>query len=446
MEKTRKLSRKDYHIFTVHGDKIMALASGEIFLIDELAEEIIRINPETEAGAMEALKERFKPDSIKKAYGEMEYILSHPIKDHRNDEPPRALRAMCLNITHKCNLACTYCFAERLTQENAVSMTSEVVRKSFDFLFEKSQDVYRLQVDFFGGEPLLVFDRVKEGVEYARSLEKKHGKMVLFTLTTNATLLTDEIIDFVRDNNISLILSLDGDRKTHNFHRRYHSGKGSFDVVLNNIEKVRQKLDRKDYYIRGTFTSGTTDVLSTLKFFNSRGYYNVSLEPVSSPEVTDYSLDREDLDELLTGYLDAAQWMLDKEMSFYHFNLEMDNPLCLTRRITGCGAGVEYVAVDPRGDLYPCHQFIEDNRFKIGSVYTGLDNHDVIDEFRRSTLYEKEQCGECWARFYCGGGCHYQQFSETGSIKKPSPFYCKLFRKRLEIALWHNVKKKLLSV
>lgn len=442
MAATKLIQDKDYHIFTVHGETMMSPASGELFVLDDLAEALLESGAASSEEAIEKLTPRFDSLSVEKAYKELNFILNRPIKDHSRDNPPRQLRALCLNITHRCNLACTYCFAEKLTEQNAVSMTPEVIRQSFDFLFEKSGDVKRLQVDFFGGEPLIVWDRVKEGVEYARSLEKKYDKYVLFTLTTNATLLTGEIIDFIKDNNISLILSLDGEEKIHDFHRRYRSGKGSFDIVLNNIEEVKRKLGKNDYYIRGTFTSQTSDILSTLKFYNKEGFYNVSLEPVSTTEKTAYSIDESHLESLSDSYRDAAKWMLDKDMSFYHFNLEMDNPLCLTRRITGCGAGVEYMAVDPRGDLYPCHQFIENESFKIGNVFTGIEDSHMVEDFQKSTFYAKDFCRDCWARFYCGGGCHYQQYSTTGSITKPSPFYCKLFKSRLETALWFNMKKR----
>lgn len=442
MAKSNYIKNKDYHIFTIHGDTLMSLISGELFVLDDLAKALMECEADSEEEAVNKLGDNFPSESIEKAYRELNYILSRPVKDHSHDSPPRNLRALCLNITHRCNLACTYCFAERLTEENAVSMTPEVVKKSFDFLFENSGDVRRLQVDFFGGEPLLAWDRVGEGIEYARSLEKKYDKYVLFTLTTNGTLLTDEIIDFLKNNNVSLILSLDGEEKIHDFHRRYRSGKGSFDIVLNNIKKVKQRLRKSDFYIRGTFTSQTPDILSILQFYNEAGFYNVSLEPVSTMDKTDYSLDESHLESLLASYREAAKWMLGKEMSFFHFNLEMDNPLCLTRRITGCGAGVEYVAVDPKGDIYPCHQFIENEEFKIGSIYTGINNPEMVNDFCKSTFYEKSLCNDCWARFYCGGGCHYQQFSATGSIKKPSPFYCKLFKGRLEAALWYNMKKR----
>ncbi len=442
MAKTNPTTNKDYHIFTVHGDTLMSVVSGELFVLDDLAKALMECGAESAEEAVEKIGSHFPAQSIEKAYRELNYILSRPVKDHSNDNPPRNLRALCLNITHRCNLACTYCFAEKLTEQNAASMTSEVVRQSFDFLFENSGDIKRLQVDFFGGEPLLAWDRVKEGVEYARRLEKKFDKYVLFTLTTNATLLNDEIIDFIKSNNMSLILSLDGEEKIHDFHRRYRSGKGSFNNVLNNINKVMQRLGKNDYYIRGTFTSQTLDILSILKFYKESGFYNVSLEPVSTMEKTEYSLDESCLESLQASYKEAAKWMLDKDISFFHFNLEMDNPLCLTRRITGCGAGVEYLAVDPVGDLYPCHQFIENNKFRIGNVFTGIDRPDVVNSFCKSTFYEKELCSDCWARFYCGGGCHYQQYSTTGSIHKPSNFYCKLFKGRLETALWYNMKKR----
>jgi len=438
-----KLTRNDYHTFVVFDDTLTALASGEVFILDDMAKALLKSEANSEKEAVKLLSSRFSPEMIINAYCEMNQILSRPIKNHENYRPPRKLRALCLNITHRCNLACEYCFAGKLTNEHAPSMTWEVVRAAFDFLFCESEGVRKLQVDFFGGEPLLVFDRVKEAVKYGRSLEKKFDKSIQFTLTTNATLMGDEIIDFIRENNISLILSLDGRKKQHDLYRRYRGGKGSFDIVLNNIERVKRRSGKNDYYIRGTFTSNTLDILSTLKFYNEMGYYNVSIEPVASRENSGYALGQKHLKTLLSRYREAAKWMLDKPLNFYHFDLEMNNPLCLTRRITGCGAGVEYMAVDPLGDLYPCHQFI-DGKFKLGNVFTGVESRAITEVFRNSTIYDKERCSSCWARFYCGGGCHFTQYLESGSIKRPSSFHCKLFRERLEVALWYNVKKRLM--
>ncbi len=201
-------------------------------------------------------------------------------------------------------------------------------------------------------------------------------------------------------------------------------------------------MDKKDYYIRGTFTGETGDILDALKFYLEKGYYNVSLEPVSAPDGCSYSIKEDSLDELIDLYHKAARWMVGKDLCFYHFNLELDNPLCLTRRITGCGAGVEYMAVDPRGDLYPCHQFVENEKFKVGNVFDGIEREDLVYKFKDTTIYSKEGCKACWARFYCGGGCHFQQYIKTGSITRPAPAYCNLFQGRLEAALWYGMKNK----
>jgi uncharacterized protein len=436
------LINKDYHIFTLHGDTILNLPSGELFLLDELAAELIRYAECLSEDLMSKFSEKYELCDIEKARKEMEYVLSRPVKDHRNTKMPRALRAMCLNITHKCNLACTYCFAERLTDENAGTMTPEIVRRALDYLCMESEDVSRLQVDFFGGEPLLAFDLVKEGTAYGRKLETKYDKKFQFTLTTNALLLNDDVIDFVREQNMSLILSFDGPVEMHDLFRSTRSGKGSHEAVLRNIRKVRDNLDPADYYIRGTFTSQTLDIKRILEYYLDEGFRNVSLEPVSSPENQPFALTEEHRDNIIRQYHEIAAWLVDKPMNFYHFNLEMDNPLCLTRRITGCGAGVEYVAVDPEGNIYPCHQFIEDSRYLMGNVLQKGRSAEITEYYRNSTIYEKENCEKCWARFYCSGGCHFQHFIKNGDINKPSKLYCDIFKGRLEAALWFNVRRR----
>lgn len=431
----------DYHIFTIHGDTLLAMASGEVMLLDGPARDVALGDFSSPEDALAALEVKYDPEAISEAYREFQEVKARKMRDHRHHNPPRRLRALCLNITHRCNLACEYCFAKNLTIENAASMDSRTVKAAFDFIFRESKELERLQVDFFGGEPLMVFDRVKEGVEYARELEKKHGKRVLFTLTTNATLLTDEIISFLKDNNISLILSLDGRKQVNDRFRKFRSGTGTYDSIIKNVTRVKEMMEKKDYYIRGTFTGQTGDILDTLRFFQEQGFYNVSLEPVSSPGECPYSIREEKLEDLLESYREAARWMANQTLCFYHFNLEVDNPLCLTRRITGCGAGVEYLAVDPKGDLYPCHQFIENEVFRMGSVFTGIEAGEIVNKFKETTIYHKEACEKCWARFYCGGGCHFQQYINTGDITRPASAYCRLFKGRLEAALWYNMKK-----
>jgi uncharacterized protein len=433
---------RDYHVFTLHGDTILTLPSGELYHLDGLASDLMNLGECTLETALDKLGSKYDSHIIEKAYREMDYVLSRPVRDHRNTRMPRELRALCLNITHKCNLACTYCFAEKLTEGNAGTMTPEVVRSALEYLCRESGYVHRLQVDFFGGEPLLAFDLVKMGVEYGRELEKKYDKKFLFTLTTNALLLTDEVVDFVKEQEMCLILSLDGPQEIHDCFRLSRNGKGSHDAVLENIRKVRDRLDPSSYYIRGTFTSRTLEIKKILEYYLDEGFKNVSLEPVSAPKDTVYALTEEHKDEITLHYREAAAWLLDKPMVFFHFNLEMDNPLCLTRRITGCGAGVEYLAVDPLGNMYPCHQFVENGSYLVGNVFDEKRSEKITEHFRSSTLYKKEGCEKCWARFYCSGGCHFQHYIKTGDINKPSKLYCDIFRNRLETALWFNLKRR----
>ncbi len=433
--------KREFHIFDVNGDTLMALPTGEVFILDEVGAAVARCSAGDVNEAVAMLCRNYPSQDIQRAWEQFHRATSNPPRDHRHHSPPRNLRALCLNITHRCNLACSYCFAEKLTTGDRRTMTGDVLRQAFDFLFASSGDVRRLQVDFFGGEPMLAFEQVKEGVRYARKKEEALQKKVLFTLTTNATALDREKIKYFRDSEVSLILSLDGPREVNDACRRYPDGSGSYKKIIENIRMVRSMLEPQQYYIRGTFTAKSRDILETLKYYDREGFYNVSLEPVSAPEESPLALGKEHLEEILKKYHQTARWMLDREMVFYHFNLETDNPLCLTRRITGCGAGVEYMAVDPRGDLYPCHQFIEFPQFRLGNVFQGVNAGNIATDFRNSTLYQKEGCSSCWARFYCGGGCHFQHYVGNGSIHRPSSSYCELFRGRLEAALWYNARR-----
>jgi uncharacterized protein len=443
----------DFHIFQVNSDTLLALPGGEVFLLDDIARDLINSSAKTINEAKKRLSGRYAGPEITKAFEEIKTIFARPVKDHRNDSPCRKLRALCLNVTHKCNLACTYCFARDLTRDQAISMPVSIAKKALEFLAKESGDINRLQVDFFGGEPLLAKETVFNAVEHARSIEKATQKKFLFTLTTNAVLLDEEIVEFVKSNRMSLILSLDGRELVNDLHRRGRrdacaprggaSGGGSFESVIKNIRMAKSCLRSDDYYIRGTFTSENLDILDTLRFYDEEGFGNVSLEPVSARDSASYSIKTEHLERLMKSYQDAAAWMLGKKMKFFHFNLETENPLCLTRRITGCGAGVEYLAVDPLGDLYPCHQFIGQDSFRMGNVISGIGEEDVAKIFKKSTIYSKEGCDVCWARFYCGGGCHFQQYLASGDISKPSRLHCDIFMGRLEVALWYNAMKEL---
>lgn len=443
-----KIDPSHCHIFNIEGDTIMALSSGGLYILDDIAAATVQCGAENPEEAGSILKNTFDSEAVKEAYLEIETLLKTPVRDHRCTPLKRELRALCLNITHKCNLACDYCFASEITGDNAQTMTLDVIKASLDFLFSKSEGVKKLQADFFGGEPLLAFDLVKEAVQYAKCLEKRFDKTIQFTLTTNGVLLNKEVVRFLYDNKINLIISLDGCREINDLHRKFKDGTGSYEKIIDNIMYAVKAMDPDSYYIRGTFTAQNMNLPETLKFYQNMGFKNVSLEPVTSTEDRNYAIKDEHLKELKEQYVKSAKWMINEDIRFFHFNLEMDNPLCLTRRITGCGAGVEYMGVDPLGDLYPCHQFIENSQFKMGNVFEGIHREDLVESFDKAVIYNKEGCISCWAKFYCGGGCHYKQYSQTGSFYKTSQTDCRLFRERMESALWYNAikRKKGLSV
>ncbi len=364
-------------------------------------------------------------------------------REYKNNS--RVVKALCLHVAHTCNLNCSYCFASqgKYHGERAL-MSFEVGKRALDFLIENSGTRKNLEVDFFGGEPSLNFDVVKRLVEYAREVEGKHGKNFRFTYTTNGMILTDEMIDFVNRECHNVVLSLDGRREVNDHFRRDYMGRGSYDTIVPNFQKLVKSRGGKGYYVRGTFTHNNVDFTSDLFHMADLGFTELSMEPVVCPPGDPYALTEEDLPKLFEQYEILAKEMLKRKkegrpITFYHYMLDLKNGPCIYKRITGCGSGTEYMAVTPWGELYPCHQFVGDEKYSLGNVFDGVKNTAVQDEFRGCNSYSREQCRDCWAKLYCSGGCAANAYHATGSINGVYEYGCELFKKRIECAVMMQV-------
>lgn len=354
---------------------------------------------------------------------------------------PTNVKAICLNVAHTCNLSCEYCFAKggKYHGPDAI-MTTEIAKKAIDFLISNSGNHYNLDVDFFGGEPLMNWNVVKETVEYARSLEEKYNKHFNFTLTTNGMLLDDDKIDYLNKNMKNVVLSLDGRRETHDEFRKTIGGNGSFDTVVPNFQNFVNKRGDKEYYIRGTYTANNLDFTNDVKTYLDLGFKRTSLEPVVGNSESEYALKDNDLETLYKEYEKLADMMIEAidnndEFIFYHYMIDLENGPCVHKRISGCGSGTEYMAITPTGDLYPCHQFVGNDDFILGDLENGIIRNDIIDTFKKCNCYSKEECKSCWANMYCSGGCAANNYNANGDINKTNEYSCKLFRKRIEMAI-----------
>lgn len=351
------------------------------------------------------------------------------------------IKALCLHIAHTCNLNCSYCFASqgKYHGERAL-MSFEAGKRALDFLIENSGSRRNLEVDFFGGEPLMNFDVVKRLVEYARSIEKEKNKNFRFTLTTNGVLVDDDVIDFANREMSNVVLSLDGRREVHDRYRVDYAGNGSWDKIVPKFQKFVAARGGKNYYMRGTFTHANPDFLEDIKVMLDLGFSELSMEPVVAAEGDPAALTEEDKAIVLKQYEQLAELMLrrDKEgkpFTFYHYMIDLKGGPCIYKRISGCGSGTEYMAVTPWGDLYPCHQFVGDEKFRLGDIWNGVSNTEIQKEFASCNVYAREECRDCWAKLYCSGGCAANAYHSTGSVRGVYKYGCDLFRKRMECAI-----------
>lgn len=455
------------HQYKLNGYNIVLDSnSGSIHSVDEVAYDIIAMyksNTEDEIVA-EIIKkygdrEDVNEQSIRECLEDIRFLeksgklfsqdsfsaLAGELKNRSGN----IIKALCLHVAHTCNLNCSYCFASqgKYHGERAI-MSFEVGKQALDFLIANSGSRRNLEVDFFGGEPLMNFSVVKELVKYARTQEPVHNKKFRFTLTTNGVLIDDDVIDFANREMDNVVLSLDGRREIHDRLRVDYSGRGSYDIIVPKFKKLVESRGDKSYYMRGTFTHANPDFTKDVFHMADLGFKELSMEPVVSSANDPQALTEDDITIVLNEYEVLAEEMLrrDREgrgFTFYHYMLDLKQGPCVYKRISGCGSGTEYMAVTPWGDLYPCHQFVGEERFRLGNVYEGVTNNELREEFRAENAYSRKECESCWARLYCSGGCAANAYHATGSIGGVYESGCRLFRKRMECAIMIQVAKSL---
>ena len=447
------------HQFKLNGyNLVLDICSGSVHVVDEVAYDIIEQFERNDKDAVLAAlnkkyagREDITENDIAECYAQVEALKDNgklftpdTFADKAGDLKAKTsgvIKALCIHIAHTCNLNCEYCFASqgKYRGERAL-MSFETGKRALDFLVENSGTRRNLEVDFFGGEPLMNFDVVKQMVEYARSIEKEKGKNFRFTLTTNGMLIDDDVIDFANKEMSNVVLSLDGRKEIHDRYRVDYAGSGSWEKIVPKFQKLVEARGGKNYYMRGTFTHANPDFLNDIKVMLDLGFTELSMEPVVCAKGDPSELTDEDMPIVKEQYEKLAELMLQKDkegkpFTFYHYMIDLTGGPCIYKRISGCGSGTEYMAVTPWGDLYPCHQFVGDEKFKLGDIWNGVDNTDIQNEFLSCNVYAREDCHDCWAKLYCSGGCAANAYHATGSIKGIYKYGCELFRKRMECAI-----------
>jgi uncharacterized protein len=390
-----------------------------------------------------------EPDELAELVEEMRVqgTLFSDNKDLLDYQPPgdRVVKAICLHAAHDCNLRCRYCFAEAGAFGGRRELMSvETGKAALDFLFDASRNRVHVEVDYFGGEPLMNFDAVRQWILYAREEGADRGKLVKQTLTTNGVLLTGDILSFLNQHEVALVLSLDGRKSVHDRMRPFTSRKGSYDVVLPRLKAAVASRNYENYYLRGTFTRYNLDFCRDAAHFLEEGFDIISIEPAVAGENEPYALRMEDIPAICEEYEELTRFWLTKHIAgqgfnFFHFNVDLNQGPCLPKRLSGCGAGREYMAVTPDGALYPCHQFAGAEEYLIGNVFQGIQREDIGKTFQMNHVLNKTACHGCWARFYCGGGCHANAWRQNGTLSQPYEIGCLLEKKRLECALFLQV-------
>ena len=450
------------HQYKLNGYNIVLdTVSGSVHTVDEVAYDIIEMyKTHTEEEIVKIILERYGnlPDvtaedislclddiraleAAGKLFTEDKYeSLAYNYKNNS-----KVVKALCLHVAHTCNLNCSYCFASQGKYHgDRALMSFEVGKQAFDFLIANSGTRRNLEVDFFGGEPSLNFDVVKQLVEYARSIEGKHNKNFRFTYTTNGMILTDEMMEFINKEMHNVVLSLDGRREVNDHFRRDYTGKGSYDTIVPNFKRLVESRNNQGYYVRGTYTHNNVDFTNDIIHMADLGFTELSMEPVVCPPGDPYALTDEDLPGLFEQYEILAKEMIKRKkegrpFTFYHYMLDLKHGPCIYKRITGCGSGTEYMAVTPWGELYPCHQFVGDEKYSLGNIWDGVKNTAVQDEFLGCNSYSRPECRDCWAKLYCSGGCAANAYHATGSINGVYKYGCELFKKRIECAVMLQV-------
>ena len=431
---------------------VMDINSGAVHIVDDVVYDVLPLLEEKkrEEDILAVLSGKYSEEAVREALSECreleeagvlftEDVYENAIENfsHR----PTVVKALCLHIAHDCNLACRYCFAEEGEYHGRRALMSfEVGKQALDFLIANSGNRRNLEVDFFGGEPLMNWQVVKDLVKYGREQEKKHGKNFRFTLTTNGVLLDDEVMEFCNREMANVVLSIDGRKEVHDFMRPFRKGKGSYDLIVPKFRKFAESRNQDRYYVRGTFTRHNLDFAKDVLHLADLGFKQISVEPVVALPEEEYALREEDIPQICEEYDRLAAEMIKrhregKEFNFFHFMIDLTGGPCVYKRLSGCGSGTEYLAVTPWGDFYPCHQFVGEEAFLMGNVFDGLKASELQEEFKGCNVYAKEKCRNCFAKFYCSGGCAANAYKFHGSINDAYDVGCELQRKRIECAV-----------
>lgn len=450
------------HQFKNNGYNIvMDINSGSVHVVDDIVYEMIplieplytegiRDEDTIKAAVLNLVKVNGTQEEIEEAVDEVLYLAKEGqlfaedlyenyIIDFKKRQT--VVKALCLHIAHDCNLACKYCFAEEGEYHGRRALMSfEVGKAALDFLVANSGNRVNLEVDFFGGEPLMNWQVVKDLVEYGRSLEEPHNKKFRFTLTTNGVLLNDDILEFANKEMSNIVLSIDGRKEIHDLMRPFRGGQGSYDMIVPKFQNVAESRNQMNYYVRGTFTRNNLDFAEDVLHLADLGFKQISVEPVVAEPTDDYAIREEDLPALKEEYDKLAVEMIKrrkegKAFNFFHFMIDLEGGPCVAKRLSGCGSGTEYLAVTPWGDLYPCHQFVGKDEFLMGNVQEGITRTDIQDEFKCCNVYAKDKCKKCFAKFYCSGGCAANSYNFHGNINDAYDVGCELQRKRIECAI-----------
>ncbi len=439
---------------------VLDVNSGAVHIVDKMIYDILEYFPRNKTPKVDkekiitALKEKYNSEDLRVAMDELEQLISEEQlftgEVKRGDNFEHVIKALCLHIAHDCNIRCKYCFASQgnFKGENLL-MDFDTGAKALDFLIENSGNRRNLEVDFFGGEPLMNFQVVKDLVEYGKNKAKEWNKNMRFTITTNGTLLNEENMNYINENMENIVLSIDGNKETNDRMRYTVNNKGTYDLILPKIKRMVEKRGDKPYYVRGTFTKFNKDFSKDVIHLAEQGFRNISVEPVVAPSKEDYALGYEDLEEINAQYDILEQAYFNKkgtkeEFDFFHFKMNLQKNPCQEKRALGCGAGVEYVSVTPEGEVYPCHQFAGNPDFKMGSIWDQEElDTEIKKNFKNASVDNKESCRKCWAKYYCSGGCHANAYHENDSLLKPYELGCEMEKKRIQNSIIIEAKKKL---
>ncbi len=443
---------------------VMDVYSGAVHIADDVMYDMLDcifepFTPESECPeyVKQAMGDKYAGDEIDECYAEIcsLYRAGQLFSDDtyekfaKNWNKGSIVKALCLHIAHDCNLRCKYCFADTGEFHGGRSlMSAETGKKAIDFVIANSGSRRNIEIDYFGGEPTMNFEAVKEITDYAREQGEKHGKNFRFTITTNGILLNDDMMKYINENMSNVVLSIDGTKETNDRVRRRVDGSGSYDAIVPKFQKLAESRNQDNYYVRGTFTAYNLDFAKDVLHLADLGFKQTSVEPVVAPYDEDYALKPEHVDKICAEYDKLCEEYVKRYdegrgFNFFHFMVDLDQGPCAIKRLSGCGAGHEYLAVAPSGDIYPCHQFVGNENYKMGNVYDGTLNEDIRSEFERSNVYTKEKCKDCFAKFYCSGGCSANAYNFNGDINKPYELGCEFQKKRLECAIAIEAHKKL---